>query len=67
MNLLFEESPSEESLQMLACLRAAVSKALERKLRLGEYAVVWENGQPVFLGENPPLQEDARTSSEQPH
>jgi|UPI00035EF3C2 hypothetical protein len=58
MNVLFEEEPSEESLQMLHCLKNAVTKALERKRRLGEYAVVWENGHAVFLGEHTPSNHD---------
>jgi hypothetical protein len=30
---------------MLECLRLAVRKTLDRKRRLGQYAVVWEDGQ----------------------
>ena len=30
---------------MLECLRMAVRKTLDRKRRLGQYAVVWEEGQ----------------------
>jgi len=30
----------------LASLRKAVSEALERKRRLGQYAVVWRDGRP---------------------
>lgn len=35
-------------------LEKAVAEALERKRRLGQYAVVWRNGGPVFIGPNPP-------------
>jgi hypothetical protein len=37
---------------MLDALRKAVTKALDRKKRLGQYAVVWENGKPVKIGED---------------
>ncbi len=30
---------------MLECLRLAVRKTLDRKRRLGQYAVVWEDGE----------------------
>ncbi|MEN9865676.1 MAG: hypothetical protein RL748_1266 [Pseudomonadota bacterium] len=40
---------------MLDSLRLAVSKALERKRRLGQYAVFWQDGAPVFIGEDAPV------------
>jgi hypothetical protein len=40
---------------MLDTLRQAVAETLERKRRLGQYAVVWRNGRPEFIGEAPPL------------
>ena len=33
----------------LDALRLAVAEALERKRRLGEYAVIWRDGQAVRL------------------
>ena len=39
--------PKEQ--QILDCLTNAVAEALERKRRLGQYAVVWRDGQPVIL------------------
>ena len=33
----------------LVALRRAVAKALDRKRRLGQYAVVWRDGRPVRL------------------
>jgi hypothetical protein len=44
----------DDDRQMLASLQDAVREALERKRRLGQYAVVWEDGHPVYLGPNPP-------------
>lgn len=39
---------------MLETLRQSVSKTLERKKRLGQYAVIWKNGMPVVTGEDAP-------------
>lgn len=38
----------------LEVLRQAVAEALERKRRLGQYAVTWRNGRIEFIGPNPP-------------
>ncbi len=42
---------SHEDQQILDSLTNAVADALERKRRLGQYAVVWRDGQPVIIGE----------------
>lgn len=47
-------SLSPEDQQILDVLRNAVAEALERKRRLGQYAVVWRDGQPVIIGEELP-------------
>lgn len=39
---------------MLESLKQAVAQALEKKKRLGQYAVIWENGKPVLIGEDAP-------------
>lgn len=39
--------PSPEALAILQALQTAVSNALEKKRRLGQYAVFWQDGQPV--------------------
>lgn len=41
--------PSQDTLVALESLRRAVAKALERKRRLGQYAVIWQDGQIVKL------------------
>lgn len=46
---------SFENQQALDALRDAVAEALERKRRLGQYAVIWRDGQVVRI--NP--EEDA--------
>ena len=42
-------APSPESQTILESLRRAVADALERKRRLGQYAVVWKDGRPQTL------------------
>jgi len=52
MNVLLKETPSEEGGRIvLDTLKQAVSHALEKKRRLGQYAVIWKEGKPVRLGE----------------
>lgn len=41
--------PSQDTLEVLEGLRNAVAKALERKRRLGQYAVIWQDGKLVRL------------------
>ena len=36
-----------KTIRALAILRQAVAGALERKRRLGQYAVIWQDGRPV--------------------
>lgn len=41
---------SVEDQQALDALRSAVAEALERKRRLGQYAVIWRDGEVVRIG-----------------
>ena len=50
MNTSLKTTPSEESRVLLDTLRAAVAHALEKKRRLGQYAVIWKNGKSVQIG-----------------
>jgi hypothetical protein len=36
--------------QMLDVLKQVATETLERKRRLGQYAVVWRDNQPVIVG-----------------
>lgn len=54
MNRTSKTIPSKESLAALEALRKTVAHALERKRRLGQYAVVWRDGKPVMTGEDAP-------------
>ena len=52
-----------EDQTILDALRHAVAETLDRKQRLGQYAVVWRDGRPVLIGEElpqSPMTEDLR-------
>ncbi len=40
--------------KILDCLKQVAADTLERKRRLGRYAVVWCEGKPVAIGEDAP-------------
>jgi len=42
MNVNYECKASEESAKILLALKAAVSNALDKKKKLGQYAVIWD-------------------------
>ena len=44
----------EEDQRALDALQAAVTEELDKKRRLGHYAVVWQDGKPVAIGEDAP-------------
>lgn len=46
--------PSPQTLAMLTALQLAVTKALDKKQKLGQYMVTWENGRPVSKGADAP-------------
>jgi hypothetical protein len=47
MNTTPTLTPSAHAQATLDCLRNAVSKALERKRRLGQYSVQWKDNSPL--------------------
>nr|WP_298410596.1 hypothetical protein [uncultured Halomonas sp.] len=49
--------PTPDTQKMLDSLRAAVAETLERKRRLGQYAVLWQDGKPVLVGDDAPPQQ----------
>jgi hypothetical protein len=51
---------SADDQRALDVLRSAVAEALERKRRLGQYAVIWRNGRVVRI------EPDKDASSEHP-
>lgn len=40
--------------KILEILRKVAADTLERKRRLGHYAIVWRDGRPVAIGEDAP-------------
>ncbi len=49
-------TPDADTLAMLDSLRHAVAKTLDRKRRLGHYAVLWDGNKPVLVGEDAPAE-----------
>ncbi|MEJ2406580.1 MAG: hypothetical protein P8171_20250 [Candidatus Thiodiazotropha sp.] len=62
MNTKRKTTPSLEGQRQLETLRQAVGKTLEKKRRLGQYSVIWQDGKPVVSGEDAP-ENPADTSS----
>lgn len=54
MNTRRKTTPSPEGQKQLETLRQAVERTLEKKRRLGQYAVTWKDGKPVIAGEDAP-------------
>ncbi len=52
------DSLDDFAMKGLKSLQRAVDQALERKRRLGQYAVFWENGRVVFEGPDAPDEPD---------
>lgn len=46
--------PSPQAQAMLKALQTAVANSLDKKQKLGQYAVIWHNGQPVQTGSDAP-------------
>lgn len=45
---------SPDAQKTLDCLRKVAADTLERKRRLGHYAVLWRDGKPMFIGDDAP-------------
>jgi hypothetical protein len=54
-----QTTPSKEALLALDALQKAVKNALEKKMRLGQYAVIWQDGKPKIIAPNEQHQEEA--------
>ncbi|WP_373509799.1 hypothetical protein [Thiocapsa sp.] len=52
------QTPDYET-NALNALRKAVDGALERKRRLGQYAVVWRGDRPVCIGPDAPAEPES--------
>ncbi len=61
------KAPSPENIYILNCLKRAVAKELDRKRRLGHYAVFWENGRIVYTeGDGPVPKTEPSSVQEEP-
>ena len=49
----------EYETQIVDVLRQAVAKALDRKRKLGQYAVIWRDGRVVCTGPDAPIAPEA--------
>lgn len=49
MKITRKTTPSAEAQAILDALQKAVSQALEKKRRLGQYAAFWRDGKPVKI------------------
>ncbi len=45
---------SQDTQKILDTLRKVAAETLERKRRLGQYAVIWQDGESVAIGEDAP-------------
>lgn len=64
MSIQTPPTPNQEAQAMLDCLRQAVTKTLDRKRRLGQYAVLWSEGKLIAVGEDAPVELKARKVSQ---
>lgn len=54
MTTVIKKNPSPKSQQILTTLQKVAAETLERKRRLGHYAVLWKDGKVVLEGEDAP-------------
>ena len=58
MSITQKITPSEKSAKILETLKKAVTETLEKKRKLGHYAVIWDGKKPVVQGDDAPVIED---------
>lgn len=54
MNIRKQEAYSDDARRALQVLRETVVQTLDKKRRLGHYAVIWDNGKAVVTGDDAP-------------
>ena len=54
MNETRKTTASPDGQVVLESLQRAVKQALDKKKRLGKYAVIWQDGKPVMIGDDAP-------------
>jgi len=55
MNTTHKSVPSAEGQKILKALNNAVNRALDKKRKLGQYAVTWDGSKPVATGQDAPV------------
>ncbi|UPU35275.1 hypothetical protein M1B72_17785 [Geomonas paludis] len=60
MNATRKSAASIEAQLVLENLKEAVAQALEKKRRLGQYAVIWKDGKPILTGDDAPKSAEPR-------
>ncbi len=51
---MMQNKPSQKSLDILASLKKTALSTLDKKEKLGHYAVIWENNKIVYKGLDAP-------------
>lgn len=46
---------TQDTQTILDTLKKVATDTLERKRRLGEYAVIWQDSKPIAIGEDAPV------------
>ncbi|MCF6178014.1 MAG: hypothetical protein L3J63_01305 [Geopsychrobacter sp.] len=54
MSSTSKKTLSKDGQVLLGSLRKTVAQTLEKKRRLGQYAVTWQEGKPLVAGEDAP-------------
>ncbi|CCE24049.1 hypothetical protein [Methylotuvimicrobium alcaliphilum] len=60
---LAKNHPSQESQVIQMALNKAIANALEKKRKLGQYAVMWENNRVVYKGADAPDRHDDKQTT----
>lgn len=59
---IYNKQPSEQSKIILNALKQVAINEIEKKRRLGQYIVLWENDSIVYEGEDAPRQKKVKPS-----
>ena len=55
---------SPQTLEVLEALKRVAAETLEKKRRLGHYAVVWKDGRPALIGDDAPSDPGAASEAQ---
>ncbi|MBX3629073.1 MAG: hypothetical protein KF908_04015 [Nitrosomonas sp.] len=63
MKVTITEQTSPKSQEILQALQDAVTKELDKKRRLGQPVVIWQDGQPVLVDADVAVKAETGTNS----